>query len=120
MTMYHQTVTLYHKSYDGDVTAWARHVLKGVHLSLSDGETVSATGVVARGGSTLMVPRQADADRVGNGDYIVSGLCPAESFTGNPVKVLSEYAPMRVSGRKRYPFRSRLAHATFTLEGAWK
>ena len=64
-----------------------------------------------------MVPRQADADRVGNGDYIVSGLCPAESFTGNPVKVLSEYAPMRVSGRRNYPFRSRLAHATFTLEG---
>lgn len=49
VAMYHQTVTLYHKSYDGDVTAWARHVLKGVHLSLSDGETVSATGVVARG-----------------------------------------------------------------------
>lgn len=118
--MWNQTVTLYHKSYDGDKTKWARHELTGVQLSLADGTTISASGELVQGGSTLVICKQADMERVGNGDYIVSGSCPVAAFEGNPVKVLAGYAPMRVSGRKMYPYRSALAHATYTLEGSWK
>ena len=118
--MWNQTVTLYHKSYDGDKTKWARHELTGVQMSLADGTTISASGELAQGGSILIIRKRADAERVGNGDYIVSGSCPVEAFGGNPVKVLAGYAPMRVSGRKMYPYRSALAHATYTLEGSWK
>lgn len=118
--MFGQTVTLYHKSYDGDKTKWARHELTGVQMSLADGTTISASGELAQGGSILIIRKRADAERVGNGDYIVSGSCPVEAFGGNPVKVLAGYAPMRVSGRKMYPYRSALAHATYTLEGVWK
>lgn len=118
--MFEQMVTLYHKSYDGDKTKWTRHELNGVQLSLTDGERLSASGELTQGGSTLVVRRQADMERVGNGDYIISGLCPVETFEGNPVKMLAGYAPMRVCCRKLYPYRSALAHATYTLEGAWK
>lgn len=118
--MFGQTATLYHKSYDGDKTKWTRHELVGVLLSLADGETLSASGELTQGGSVLVVRKQADMERVGNGDYIVSGLCPVDAFEGNPVKALAGYAPMRVSGRKMYPYRSALAHATYTLEGSWK
>ena len=118
--MFGQMVTLYHKSYDGDKTQWTRHELTGVQLSLADGETLSASGALTQGGSILVVRRQADIERVGNGDYIVSGCCPVESFEGNPVKTLAGYAPMRVCGRKRYRYPSALAHATYTLEGMWK
>lgn len=118
--MFGQTVTLYHKIYDGDKTKWARSELTGVQMSLADGTTISASGELAQGGSILIIRKRADAERVGNGDYIVSGSCPVEAFGGNPVKVLAGYAPMRVSGRKRYPYRSALAHATYTLEGSWK
>ena len=118
--MFGQMVTLYHKSYDGDKTWWTRHELTGVQLSVADGETLSASGELTQGGSILVVRRQADVERVGNGDYVVAGLCPVESFEGNPVKVLAGHAPMRVSGRKMYLYRSSLAHATYTLEGAWK
>lgn len=118
--MFGQTVTLYHKSYDGDKTKWARHELTGVQLSLADGTTISASGELVQGGSTLIVRKQDDMERVGSGDYIVPGSCPVAAFEGNPVKVLVGYAPMRVSGRKMYPYRSALAHATYTLEGARK
>ena len=109
--MFGQTVTLYHKIYDGDKTKWARHELTDVQLSLADGTTISASGELVQG---------ADMEQNGNGDYIVSGSCPVAAFEGNPVKVLAGYAPMRVSGRKMYPYRSALAHATYTLEGSWK
>lgn len=118
--MFGQTVTLYHKSYDGDKTKWARHELTGVQMSLADGTTISASGELAQGGSILIIRKRADAERVGNGDYIVSGSCPVAAFEGNPVKVLAGYAQMRVSGRKMYPYRSALAHATYTLEGGCK
>lgn len=118
--MFGQMVTLYHKSYDGDKTKWARHELTGVQLSLADGTTISASGELVQGGSTLVIRKRADAERIRNGDYIVSGSCSVEAFEGNPVKVLAGYAPMRVSGRKMYPYRSALAHATYTLEGSWK
>lgn len=118
--MWNQTVTLYHKSYDGDKTKWARHELTDVQLSLTDGTTISASGELVQGGSTMVVRKQADMEQIGNGDYIVAGSCPVAAFDGNPVKVLAEYAPMRVSGRKMYPYRSALAHATYTLEGGCK
>ena len=110
--MFGQTATLYHKSYDGDKTKWARHELTGVQLSLADGTTIGASGELVQGGSTMVVRKQADMEQIGNGDYI--------AFEGNPVKMLAGHAPMRVSGRKMYPYRSALAHATYTLEGSWK
>ena len=82
--MFGQTVTLYHKSYDGDKTKWARHELTGVQLSLADGTTISTSGELTQGGSVLVVRKQADMERVGNGDYIVSGSCPVAAFEGNP------------------------------------
>ena len=103
--MWNQTVTLYHKSYDGDKTKWARHELTGVQLSLADVTTISASGELVQGGSTLAIRKQANMERVGNGDYIVSGSCPVAAFEGNPVQVLAGYAQMHVSGRKMYPSR---------------
>jgi len=118
--MWNQTATLYHKTIDGDYTNWTRHVLYGVHISYADGQTINAHGITQQGGSKLMVRKKADMLLPSSGDYIISGECDVESFTGSASKVLSDYAPMKISGRKYYPYRSSLAHASFTLEGkAW-
>lgn len=112
--MWRQTVTLYARGVNGGT--WTRSVLCGVNLRLADGQTMSAQGLAQAGGSTLMV---RGASVINAGDYIVSGICPVESFTGNPVKQLNGHNPMRVSGRKGWPVASRMAHTTYTLEGGW-
>lgn len=112
--MWRQTVTLYARGANGDT--WTRSVLNGVNLRLADGQTMSAQGLAQVGGSTLMVRGAAG---INAGDYVVPGVCPVESFTGNPVKQLNGHNPMRVSGRKSWPVASGMAHTTYTLEGGW-
>lgn len=112
--MWRQTVTLYARGADGGV--WTRKVLRGVNLRLADGQTMSAQGLAQEGGSTLMVRGKSE---ISAGDYLVPGVCPVDSFAGNPVKQLNGHNPMRVSGRKIWPAASRMAHTTYTLEGGW-
>ncbi len=93
--MFHQTVTVFHKTVENHRDKWTPILLEGVHFRGSTGMNAAGQSAASAPESRLIVRAAVWDARISEGDYVVSGSCDQAEFIGSAAAVL-----LPLGGRK--------------------
>lgn len=115
MLGYNQTVTVFHRTENGDSNTWTPEVIKGVYWE--DIRAINASSVSEAAAPQVLMdfPACIWPKYLIEGDYILPSACDIQTFVGSAPKVLLPLGGKKIEKISRYIFGTSLDHIEVIL-----